>query len=104
MKFEDIDRTLLSDTQKQMLNIYEQGFQSTFWTLIEERLEQRFNAAGTVYDTISGSEALGRTQGYRRGLQEMLHLADILADEFRAIVQEQQAPEPEGPEFDDEWH
>lgn len=102
--FDDIDRALLTREQRQRLEILEQGFQSTFWELVKERFQERFEQFGVALDGVQGEQNLGIVQGHRRAFYEVTHLEDAIRNEYQAILDEQEVPEPEGPEFDDAWH
>lgn len=103
--FDQIDRNLLTREQRQTLEVFEQGFKSTFWSLIVERFEQHNERNLAQYDSVLGEQALGLVQGLRRANAEVINLDAVIEREILAATgqDDSEAPEPEEPEFDDGW-
>lgn len=77
-----VDITLLTAEQRAMLDTYQQGFGSTFWGLILQRLEPIAEVVQKEYDHASDLAHMGRIQGTRKTLQYVLSLRDVIENEF----------------------
>jgi hypothetical protein len=101
--FNEVNRALLTREQRETLEAFESGFQSTFWELILERFQRHADSNQQQYDSVLGEQALGLIQGLQRANREILNLEQIIEREITAAVSPEEALEPEGPEFDDQW-
>lgn len=101
--FNAIDRTKLSQEQRQLLEVYEAGFKSSFWRFVAERFENLAEAEQNIYDTVQGDQALGVIQGRRSISRAVAQLDAVVAREFEAMIADQAAEEPEAAGFDDIW-
>lgn len=97
-----IDRTLLTEKQRNELDMWTDLFHGPAWTAITERYSPIIEALQAKYHNVQGEQALGHLQGSLKTLYAILiHLPDQIHTEFLlATGQLQEVLEQEGSDDD----
>lgn len=82
----EIDRTLLTPEQVNLVNTWEEFFKAGGWQLLLQRFAPQRDALLMALDAVKDTRELGIVQGSREILRQVIGLEQIIEGEMQAFV------------------